>query len=235
MTMLAARNRTGVLLVDGGSELWFADGRLYLAVTPKGSAITDVIFGAGVGSMEEVEQMFDEASLRGDVLDQILGAQPDREPVLQRLLHEHVLNSLFELLVPSRASFRFEPHRRHPLGDRCAQETDVLVAQAQQRLEIWRRIAARIPSTSAVLTPARTLPDGLPERLITADEWRYIALLDGNRTVAQVIAETGDSAFRVCSTLYRLLIEQLVVDPRDLIDPFASGPTLDLAATNDRR
>ena len=45
---------------------------------------------------------------------------------------------------------------------------------------------------------------------MTADEWRYLSLLDSHRSVADVITETGESAFRVCTSLYRLLLEGLI-------------------------
>lgn len=216
LQMLANKNRTGVLVLDDGSEVWLSNGRIYLATTARGAAVDAVLFGADAGELDDIDAMFRERGAAADtergVIDRIIDNRPHLEPMLRRLLHEYTLNALFELMVPSTAEFRFDPHRRHPLGDRFVYETGVLVAQAEQRLDIWRRIAARIPSTAAVYQLAHHLPDNRSERLVTADEWRLLSLIDGRRSAADIIVETGESAFRVCSTLYRLLIEQLIVE-----------------------
>ena len=209
MRSLESRRRTGALSLAGGGEIWFSDGRVYLATTRGGSALSAVLFGADAGSLDEIEAMF-AADDERSVLDRLLAARPDRETLIRRLLHEYNLNSLFELLVPSEASFSFESGRRHRVGDRLASDTGALLAQAEHRVEIWRRIASRIPSTSTAFRLSTVLPDAVFERLVTADEWQYLARLDGRTSVADVITVTGESAFRVCSTLYRLLLEGLI-------------------------
>ena len=49
------------------------------------------------------------------------------------------------------------------------------------------------------------LPGGKESVTFTADEWTVLSQLDGYRTVADVIAELGQSAFEVCGVLYELL------------------------------
>lgn len=210
MRSLESRKRTGTLTVAGGSEIWFSHGRVYLATTAGGSPLSAVLYGADVGALTEIEALFAMPETEATVLDQILSGRPESEPLIRRLLHEYNLNSLFELLVPTESAFTFEAERHHRLGTRLASDTGTLLAQAEHRVEIWRRIASRIPSTSASfrLTPA--LPDSNFERLVSADEWQYLACLNGKNTVADVITITGESAFRVCSTLYRLLLERLI-------------------------
>ncbi len=207
---LANRRRTGALTLEDGSEIWFSDGQIYLATSAHGSPISAVLFGAEAASMRDIESMFASDSENGSVIDQLLASRPQAEPATRRLLHEYNLNALFEMLVPSNAGFSFESNRRHKLGDRFAHDTATLLAQAEQRLDIWRKIAERIPSTNAVFKLAAVLPDDNFERLVTGDEWRYLALVNGRNTVADIITETGESAFRVCSTLYRMLLERLI-------------------------
>ena len=209
---LANRRRTGALTLEGGSEIWFSEGQIYLATSAKGSPISAVLFGAEAGSIRDIESMFASGDADGTVIDQLLESRPQAESAIRRLLHEYNLNALFEMLVPSKINFSFESNRRHKLGDRFAHDTATLLAQAQQRLDIWRKIAERIPSTNAVFRLASILPDNNYERLVSSDEWRYLAIINGRNTVADIITETGESAFRVCSTLYRMLLEQLVVE-----------------------
>ena len=211
---LSADSRSGLLRLANGGELWLDQGRVYLSTTAASADIGSVLFGAGVGGLDEIGELLDSSH---DVAGQLADRDPSAAPILERLLHEHNLTGLFELLVPQDGPFKFEDGQRHPLGGRFSEPTAELISQAQRRLDIWRQIAARIPSTAVAFCLSRTLPDKAEERIVTADEWRYLSLLDSHRSVADVINVTGESAFRVCSSLYRLLlegvIEEVVAEP----------------------
>lgn len=209
---IADEKRTGVLNLEGRCEIWFSEGKIYLASNASSPAISEVVFGADAGSLASIQASFAASDAEGSVIAKVLESYPDSEPVLRRLIHEHNLNCLFEVLVPAELDYHFEADRIHGLGDTFAVETSELLTQATRRVEIWRRIASRIPSTSAIFELSPTLPEELGERQVSADEWRYLAQMNGKNTVADVITETGESAFRVCSVLYRLLLEGLLLE-----------------------
>lgn len=204
---LSERRATGALRIRDGGSLWLADGRIYLAQSAQGPRIADVLFGANVGSLADISAALNGAGSTS-ALDTLLAQHPDRGPVLERLIHEANLTALFELLVPSDEAFSFDEGAAHRLGTVFAESAAGLLDQAARRLDIWKQIAMRIPNTSVVFGLNRELPG--EEQLISNDEWRYLSLLDGRTTVSDVIARTGDSAFRVCSGLYRLLLEDLI-------------------------
>jgi hypothetical protein len=205
---LAIQGDSGVLRISGQGRIWFRDGRIYLVETEHGSGPAEVLFGAGVGSLDELSERL--AMPGASVAAELAESHPGSGPVVGRLLHEHNLNGLFELLVPGEMTCTFDDGIAHGLGPAFSEDTLDLIGQAKRRLDIWRQIAGRIPSTAACFRLSPVLPDGGEERLITADEWRYLSLLDGHRSVADVITETGESAFRVCSALYRLLLEGMI-------------------------
>lgn len=207
LATLSADQRSGVLRVGNGGELWMNNGRLYLAATGDGADVASVLFGAGIASLEAIEEQLKTST---DVAGSLADSDSAGAPVLERLLHEHNLTGLFEHLVPSGGTWEFIEGETHPVGARFSEDTADLLAQAERRLDIWKQIAARIPSTNVAFRLSKSLPDAGEERVVTADEWRYLALLDSHRTVADVINETGESAFRVCSSLYRLLLEELI-------------------------
>jgi len=209
LASLAQHGRTGVLRIgssEASSNIWIDNGRLYYIDKPGGTEPVAVLFGGGVGTIEEIEGLLQ----RGGAAAGLAAGGADQTSALARLLHEHNLNLLFELLVPSDAAFTFEPDAAHPVGPHFAEDAQQLVDQGKRRLEIWAEIASSIPNTGAIFTLAKQLPEGAEERLVTADEWRYLSLLDGHRSVAAVISETQMSAFRVVSALYRMLLEGLV-------------------------
>ncbi len=208
---IASSGASGKLGIGSHSEVWADSGRIYLVKTPSSPRIADVLFGANVASVGRIADLLsaDNVTPAAQALAQM---SPDATPVLVRLLHEHNLNGLFELLVPSEEDFIFTPGVFHPLGAQFAESTSDLITQARQRLDIWREIAVRIPNTDVTFKLCPELPDHSDEKVITADEWRYLSLLDGKTSVADVITRTGSSAFRVCSALYRLALEDLITE-----------------------
>lgn len=208
LEQLGQAGLTGTVRIGEGSAVHLDGGRIYLATTPSSTDVANVLFGAGTATLDEIRALL--AAPAGDAAGALADQHPDAAGTLDRLLHEYNLSALFEMIVPSDAGFEIVEGDRHPVGSRFSEAASELVAQADRRLTIWKQIAVRIPSTAATFALAEALPDGDDERLVTADEWRYLSLLDGHRSVADVINATGESAFRVCSSLYRLLLEGLV-------------------------
>lgn len=215
---MAERGDTGLVRIEAVGDIWLYSGRLYLAMSSSSPELAAVLFDCRLGSMEDIGRALrsrtDDAV--GSALNLLLDQHPDSTDRVQRLLHEYNLNALFEMLVPSSAPYRLELDLIHPLGPRFAEETATVIDKAKQRMDIWRRIAARIPSTNAVFRLAGALPAQLDERLVSADEWRFLSRLNGNNTVADVINQTGESAFRVCSSLYRLLLENVIEEAQPI-------------------
>ncbi len=211
---LAAEGFTGVLRVSRSGEavgdVWLAGGRLYLATTPASDDLAGVVFGADVGSLAEVQAILGNSS--GDATAELSERYPASIPALGRLLHEHNLTALFEMMVAGSSSFATEQQQLHPIGPRFAESVEDLLGQAERRLMIWRDIATRIPSTSNRFRLAPELPEGVEERVFNNDEWRYLALIGGGRSVAELIDDTGERAFRIMTSLYRLLLEGVITD-----------------------
>lgn len=201
---------TGLLAIGSTGEVWLDAGRIYLATGPASPSPFEVLLGAGVVGQDELDAMCATADDGGEaVVDQLARTAPESAGRVRRLLHEHNVAALFELMVPSDEPVELRPDRRHAIGSRYGEPAAALSAVAGRRVELWRRIAERIPSTGMCFRMARRPPGG-DDRPITPDEWSFLALLDGRRSVADLITETGESAFRVCSLLYRMLLEQLI-------------------------
>lgn len=200
---------TGLLLVGTTGEVWLSEGMVYLARTPASDDLADVLVATGAIDQAEAEGLLQTGS--PGATDELSEQHPASIPILDRLLHEHNLSALFELLVPEQSTYSFEHNTVHAIGQRFAEPTAQLVAQAQSRMQIWSKIANAIPSTDIAFRLTPSLPSGQDEYLVSADQWRYLALLDGPTTVSDLIRLTGESAFKVCSTLYRLILEGLIV------------------------
>ncbi len=197
---------SGMLQLGSVGRIWLDTGRVYLVEKAGGPPLHEVVFGANVGDLDELETAF---TYQQDVAAQLAGRYPASRPHLERVLHEFGLNNLFELAVSGPTNATFEAGVVHPLGPHFAEPIDEVLDQVERRLDVWRNIAARIPSTDARFRLVRVLP-GSDERVVSADEWSYLALLDGHHSVAALVDELGLSAFRVMSVLYRLILEGLI-------------------------
>jgi hypothetical protein len=200
---------TGLVRVGEAGELWLADGGLYLAGSRTTPSPFDVLMAAEVVSWDELEMLCADADRDGPpVLGRLLASHPEAEDRLRRVFREHLLAALFELLIPADEPVRIEAGVTHVVGAAFVEPVPVLLAATTERVEVWRAIARRIPSTTLRFRPL-SVPDD-DGRTVSADEWAVLALLDGRRTVAEVIAASGLSAFRVCSMLYRLSLDEVV-------------------------
>jgi outer membrane biosynthesis protein TonB len=79
---------------------------------------------------------------------------------------------------------------------------DDVVTEARRRLEAWAGVATTIPSPASVLC-VRTTLDADPE--LTRDEWSLLALVDGSRSVAEIVTVAGRGEFAVVSALAQLV------------------------------
>jgi hypothetical protein len=92
---------------------------------------------------------------------------------------------------------------------------DEVVAEGQRRLAVWAELTAVIPSTDVAL--ALTVAPA-EEPNCSREEWGLLALVDGSRTVAEIVALLGRSEFAVMRSLAALVSRGL------LVVPGAAGP-----------
>jgi hypothetical protein len=81
------------------------------------------------------------------------------------------------------------------------------VTEARRRLESWGSVAATIPSPQTVLSLAATPPE---DPQLSRDEWALLALIDGQRTVGEVVALCGRGDYNVVSALADLVSRGLL-------------------------
>ncbi|MBI3271042.1 MAG: PQQ-binding-like beta-propeller repeat protein [Planctomycetes bacterium] len=95
-------------------------------------------------------------------------------------------------------------------------DSNALVMEAARRLDEWEVINKAIPDHKAIYVPA-VPPEQLPAPQAGADS-SLLPLINGARTVEQLIVESHASKFEACSKLYRLCQQGLVkpAKPEDL-------------------
>ena len=204
-TLLARTRQTGVVEFSGATPgmIVFIDGAVTLALSDTGPTLQQVVIGSGITTVDGWETAH-LTSLKGTPLTDALTAEGADPEFLETILYEQTVGAVFEFLLPSGDEFAFLAGASHPIGARYRFATDALLAEAEQRVEVWKVIAEVIPSTSSIMRLARDL--GVASLTIDAGDWRVLSLVDGRASIADIVRTLGMSAFAVCGVLHRLAI-----------------------------
>lgn len=205
--LLTATNTSGTLDFGEpvGARLWLSGGLITYGSTVGAPTPRDLLIRQGIVT----EAHYDGAvaatsptqSLTENLVD-LFGADQKR---IEAAAREQVITTVFEVLVVGADTFEFRSHGDDPLGVAVSLDHLTVITEAERRRVLWQKIAELIPSTSLVTALSLELPGGRAGMTVTADEWQVLAMLDGYRSVADVISELGQSAFEVCGVLYELL------------------------------
>jgi hypothetical protein len=206
LRFIAGSHQTGTLILAGNEPtiVCFDAGAVALAGPADVDQLRTGLVSAGVVS--ETGWKAAMARARGGPLAAALVESGASLPAaLTDALYEQTVNTVFELLLPSRTRFWFEPVVHHPLGRGHHFDPEAVLADAARRLQTWQLIADVIPSTSVVVRLADQLPMRTELVTLSREEWPVLASIDGRRDVAAIITATGLSAFGVCGVLHRFI------------------------------
>jgi hypothetical protein len=107
---------------------------------------------------------------------------------------------------------------------------DAVVEEGRRRLELWGALVESVPAPETVLRLHATPP---ADPAVTRDEWALLALVDGHRTVADLVALAGRGEYAVVSALASLVARGLLTGSGPADDQFARRQAL-LAALEGR-
>ena len=205
--LLTATGKSGVVSFGDpvGASLWVLEGQITYGASPGAPSPRDLLIRQGIASAEHfdgaVKATSSGQSLSENLVD-LFGVDGDRIAAVAR---EQAYTTMFEIVVVGADSFEFHQGTGDPLGAAVRLDHGEVLTEAERRRVQWQKIAELIPSTGIVTALSPELPGGRAGMTVTADEWQVLAKLDGHRSVADVIAELGQSAFEVCGVLYELL------------------------------
>jgi hypothetical protein len=214
LRMLALARHTGLLRVGSEKPHWaaLADGDLVIAGSAAGPTLLQLLVTNGVIT-ENAANSLTSGAMQSRAHDlNVLPFLLERVGAVKLYpsVREQTVSAVFQMLLPSQEEFTFVPGERLPIADHFQFPTEMILAEAGQRVAEWAEIAASITSTQSVFRPVRSLRPELPSVTLSSEEWTVLAVLDGRRTVAQTIAALGRSAHDVCAVLHRLLKSGLV-------------------------
>jgi hypothetical protein len=185
-------------------SVYFRDGAVTGASSDDGrQALARRLVGsAGIGETElsaAVERAANEGIGVSRALLDAGAVDPD---FLRSLVAEQIVDAVFDLLRWSEGDFSFTVDEPGPDDVGISLGVEPVVNDARSRLESWDHACRVVPSPETVLA----LPVGVREDpVVTRGEWALLALVDGRRTVAGLVALAGRGDYAVVSQLAALI------------------------------
>jgi hypothetical protein len=128
--------------------------------------------------------------------------------VLTALATEQATDAVFELLRWPDGDFAFVVDEADPDDLGAALQVEEVVAEGRRRLETWATLTDKVPSTTAVVT---LVPAPSSDPVLSRDEWALLSLVDGNRSVGDLVTLSGTGEYIVVCALAALADRGLVV------------------------
>ncbi len=221
LRLLETTGKTGRLTVTTGRERGRVDvraGRVHAATAAAGTfGFARRLLGAGIVDGDTLTA----------ALDAHVGIPSDQElaraivalggpPVVHDVLRDHIVDAAFDLVRRPTGTFRFvATDDPDPVGSASAHDVPIedLLAEITARLVRWHDLLADTGAADDVVSVTLTAVVGPGRAAITidADAWALLALVDGHRTVDDLIRASGRGAFGTRASLAALLARHLVV------------------------
>jgi hypothetical protein len=126
--------------------------------------------------------------------------------------------AVYALAIWRQGEFRFEPGVETEVRSITKSNTNLLM-EAARRLDEWRVLSKKIPSTD--LVPEFVVQENREGQInLNTSEWLILSKIDGQRSIKAIAAASGLSVFDASKMLYGLIATGLI----RLREPHASAP-----------
>jgi hypothetical protein len=148
---------------------------------------------------------------------------------IKRCLYRQTRELLYNLFLLENGVFEYKDARLNH-GGALRQQIDIMsvVLEASRRMDEMTLLSRKIPSKRVCFKMSGQIRDQ-GEIKLNADEWRFLTLIDGRRTVRDLIYESGYDDFRVYTLLDSLLGAGLIQAGAEA--PAAAEPALEPPST----
>jgi len=162
------------------------------------------LIGSGVVSDDALAAAVERAEA-GDgvgVVKALLDSGAVDPELLRQAASDQSVDAVFDLLRWRSGDFSFTVDEVNPDEVGVTLLADQVLSDAEARRESWETVSRVVSSPTAVMSMPVVLPE---DPQVTRDEWALLALIDGRRSVTDLVHLTGCGQYAVVSTLAGLV------------------------------
>ncbi|MBT8398488.1 MAG: DUF4388 domain-containing protein [Gemmatimonadetes bacterium] len=210
--LISLGRKSGCLTVTNRSNfgyIYFENGRVvYAFVLNRPDRLGEILVKNGVIQTEDLsramEQQGKEGQKRlGEILVELGAVTPED---LERWVAVQVKEAVYHLFAWEQGTFHFKPDE-FPDRDQVllvALSTDGLLMEGARRVDEWSIIEREVHSLDLIYKITRD-PKEAADVELTGNQKRLVPLLDGSRTVREVVEESGLVEFETGKAIYELV------------------------------
>jgi tetratricopeptide (TPR) repeat protein len=228
--LLSMGMKTGCLSLTDRSNfgyIYFAKGRVtHASVLNRPDRLGELLVRNGIISRADLSAaMQAQGHEKGQRLGELLvrrGALTQEQ--LQRFISLQIEEAVYHLFTWNQGSFHFDPDQAPDPGLFLVNiNADALLMEGARRVDEWSLIEKKIPSMDLVFAVVKQPPADVE---LTKQEQKLLPLIDGHRTVEEIVLECGMVEFEAAKALFGL-IQPGFVERAGQRDAASSGPGTD--------
>jgi Domain of unknown function (DUF4388)/FHA domain len=218
LTFLSGARKSGTLMLAGygrHSYVLFSNGAVVYAGSDQEQFRLGTLLLRKKKITREQLQSIDGTMLReGGRFGQIAienGVLSDEQ--LREYLKVQVSEVVYNAFVWTEGTFRFSEDLQLPdYAVTISIDLANLIMEGARRIEEWEKCVQLLPDDSVVFHVVSTPKDD--KITLSADEWKILFLINGQRTLAELVAEAEDDAMNVYRSVYGLQANRLIEEIR---------------------
>ncbi|HMO57886.1 MAG TPA: DUF4388 domain-containing protein [Roseiflexaceae bacterium] len=202
--------------LDDSASLYFDRGKLITATRNSDrSTVIELLVGKGKLNESEGREALSVYQRNGShpLSLKLIESNLISHDELQRVLQQHIEESVYILFGWPEGDFRFEQNQRPELTAPIMPvplPVEHLIMEGVRRIDEWGRIKDRIPNTDMIVKFIDQPGDKAKGINLAADEWRVFARINGKDSLADIARKTNMTDFDVCRIVYGFLTAGLV-------------------------
>jgi hypothetical protein len=216
LQLLCGDKKTGVLSIAEGDRrvnIYLKNGSIvYAAGTQKEVRLGYLLRSKGIISAEELQAALTLAKQRQERLGKILVEKGYiSAETLKRFIHQQVREILYDLFLWQRGEFEYVD-KDVAIEEEFATDFNhmEIILEGSRRVDEWALLKKHIPHPQVIFKIGRSVEQGKDSINLNANEWRLLSLVDGRRTVQQIIADSGQEEFSVYRIMNSLISSGIV-------------------------
>jgi tetratricopeptide (TPR) repeat protein len=210
--LLSMGRKTGCLSLTDRANfgyVYFDSGRvIYASVLDRPDRLGELLVRNDVITRDQLSEAMElQARQRGVRLGQVLvNAGSLETDDLHRYIQLQIEEAVYQLFTWQQGSFHFDPDQRPDEDDffLVSFAVETLLMEGARRVDEWSEIQKKIPSLDVVFEVLKD-PEEADDIEITDHQRRVLPLVDGERTVHEIVEHSGLVEFDVGKALFPLV------------------------------